>query len=980
MSDIKAIVGANIDPTIKQINEDLKNKVEPKLNKIKVIVDLDVKNIQKALDNFLKQKPILNIDANIAGFDNFQNDLKKFQDAVNKIVEERKKLEESVGSGNLTTQQVEALKLIEQREKELAAQREQMLKEFAALQEQITKVRLESLEHINAKEQENAAKTEESINRQVAAFQRMYGSLKEGVTLPITGGTDEITKAIRAMEGFSDANVKATGSIQVGEITLDRYIATLKNAGGGFDTYKISVDNATGAVYQLDQGLKSTDTSLIHTSEVANGVINSLAGALVASGIGKGLNEIKDLLWDCVEASIEFETALANVRKTTGFPVSEMQALKDEILSLSTEIPVAAIELSKIAEIGGQLNIPKENIIDFTKVMADLAATTSMTSAEAADFVARFSNITQMKMEDWDKFASSLVQLGNNFAGTESEISAMALRLASAGKQANMTEADILGLIAGLVAVGIKAEMGGTAFSKTMNKINIAVNTGNEDLVNFARIAGMTSQEFVQAFEKDASRALLSFIQGLGNFEQHGKNTIVLLDEIGLTEVRISDALRRAAGSGELFQSAIEMSNQAFEENIALQNEAQIRYATTESQMRLLSNATFELQSVIGDALNPAINNATGSLTDLTLGAAEFLKQNQWLVQSLTVLGVLIGTLAGGITLYAVGIKALTAAKAALGITTKGTTATIKAFSSALVATPLGPIIIALAAVAAAVTAVTIAVGENTRAQEEQARQAEETRQRLIETGNAAKDQANKLMELYSSYVVLSNISNKTADQESQYKTTQEEIIKLLGSRADALSGLTEGTEEYTAKLKELTDEEIRKQLTDVISAKNAAKEALEKADTGSLKITSQAPSGGKWIFEDISDIETLIGKYVELKDVYVLWRKMDEEERLTAPSGSDERLQYYSDLIKAREAMVAAAGEDKKAQEELAATNVYKFLSDEINKLTPSINELIEFETTHALLLYELSNGIPKTTEEYDNMVDSIITAIGVN
>jgi len=291
--------------------------------------------------------------------------------------------------------------------------------------------------------------------------------------------------------------------------------------------------------------------------------------------------------------------------------------------------------------------------------------------------------------------------------------------LASAGKQAGMTEADILGLSASLVAVGIRAEMGGTAFSKAMNRINIAVQTGNEELENFAMVAGLSTQEFADLFNRDASSALIAFVQGLSDVERHGKNTIVLMDEIGLTEVRLSDALRRAAGSGELFSKAIEMSNTAFEDNTALQNEAQIRYATTESQMQLLTNATNQLKIAIGDALAPAMRVGTEGLTDFSLGAAKFLKQNQWLTQSLTVLSVALGTMVGTITIYGLAVKALTAAKAALGITTVGTTATIKAFGAALAASPVAPVVLALTALATAATIATIAMGEHTKAQEE---------------------------------------------------------------------------------------------------------------------------------------------------------------------------------------------------------------------------------------------------------------------
>ena len=431
--------------------------------------------------------------------------------------------------------------------------------------------------------------------------------------------------------------------IKAGTAAIEAQSQAIKGASSGFSDYKAAV--------------KDVGVAISNVSDFAIQNIDALASVLITSQILKVLGAVKDALMECARASIEFETALALVRKTTDFSVTQMQKLKREIQELAKQIPLTVVELSRVAEIAGQLNIPQNSIMYFTRVMADLGATTTLTSAEAADFVARFPNITQMPMDNWDRFASSLVHLGNNFAGTETEIAAMSLRLASAGKQMGMTEADTLGLAAGLNAVGLRAEMAGTAFSRVMNRINVAVHTSNAELENFARVAGMSAEGFKQAFKDDGSSALIAFVTGLAYVERHGKNTVELMDEIGLREVRMSDALRRAAGSGELFTDAIRMSNMAWKENVALQNEAEIRYATTESQLQLLKNSAYELKTSIGDALAPMINSLAGGLATATSGVAKFLESNKWLVQTLTPLIAVFGGIVAGVTAYAAAVK-----------------------------------------------------------------------------------------------------------------------------------------------------------------------------------------------------------------------------------------------------------------------------------------------------------------------------------
>ena len=106
----------------------------------------------------------------------------------------------------------------------------------------------------------------------------------------------------------------------------------------------------------------------------------------------------------------------------------------------------------------------------------------------------------------------------------------LALRLAGAGKQIGLAESDIMGFSAALSSVGIEAEAGGSAFSKLMIAIQLAVETGSEDLNNFAEVAGMSASEFQKAFKEDAAGALIAFIEGLGKSEEKGTSAIKVLD------------------------------------------------------------------------------------------------------------------------------------------------------------------------------------------------------------------------------------------------------------------------------------------------------------------------------------------------------------------------------------------------------------------------------------------------------------------
>lgn len=208
-------------------------------------------------------------------------------------------------------------------------------------------------------------------------------------------------------------------------------------------------------------------------------------------------------------------------------------------------------------------------------------------------------------------------------ATTESEIVDMGLRLAGAGNQVGMTEAQILSFSGALSSVGVAAEAGGSAFSKVMLNMNNEVLSGGENLKLYAQIAGMTADEFATAWKDNAAMALVAFIEGLGRMQEQGQNVVPVLDELGFSELRVRDALMRAAGAGDLFRESLELGTKAWDDNIALNKEAEERFKTTASQLTLLRNNLSLLADSFGQLLLPMVNGMIERLTPLIQGFAE---------------------------------------------------------------------------------------------------------------------------------------------------------------------------------------------------------------------------------------------------------------------------------------------------------------------------------------------------------------------
>ena len=117
-----------------------------------------------------------------------------------------------------------------------------------------------------------------------------------------------------------------------------------------------------------------------------------------------------------IKAGVDIETAFIGVRKTVDATEAEFAKLRAGFDEMALRTPIAITELIGLGEAAGQLGIQTKNILSFSETMAQLGATTDLSSQEAATALARLANITQMSQEDFDRLGATIVDLGNNLA------------------------------------------------------------------------------------------------------------------------------------------------------------------------------------------------------------------------------------------------------------------------------------------------------------------------------------------------------------------------------------------------------------------------------------------------------------------------------------------------------------------------------------------------------------------------------------
>lgn len=505
-------------------------------------------------------------------------------------------------------------------------------------------------------------KTEQALEKtraKLALYQQQYANLKNAIEQNGQASVQEQNQMLAKAKAIDDLKSKE-----------EQLANKLQNTGNALQKEGVDLNNlsaASSSTASQIETLKKKQEDLATSADNAQGSTESLADSLgeiaAATGVVATMNAIKQAFVECAEAAISFEADMAAVKRTVGGDDEYIDNLGESFKSLSTQIPITASELASIASTAGQLGIAQDKVEEFSIVMAKLATTTDLTADEAASMLAQFANITGLT--DYERMGAVVAQLGDSTATTASKVVQMSQGMAAAANIAGMSATDIMAISAAVGSLGIEAQAGSTSMSQLITTLYKATETG-ENLKEFAAVAGMSAEQFKQAWADDAVSALNSFVTGLNDVERNGRSAIVILDELGINNVRQQKAILGLASAGNLLSSTISQANAAWEENTALEEKAGIMYETTQSKLTMLGNAFQNVQIAIGEAFTPAISAVADALNGVVEPISQWIEENPKLVQAI---GTAMGIMGGMVAIlgaYTVAAKIATAASAAL--------------------------------------------------------------------------------------------------------------------------------------------------------------------------------------------------------------------------------------------------------------------------------------------------------------------------
>ena len=818
------------------------------------------------------------------------------------------------------------------------------------------------------------AKFRASINNISAALKALDAQMKR-TTSAFTAQTTAEEKNKKTLEQLAKqaatlitAQKKAKQNIEdATSATGENSSVTLK-AKRQYEEVTARLNETYAAMQQLSEGFEDNGAAAEEATGPLERYADTMATLQAADKVLDVLHTIGDGMTAAAESSIEFESAFTGVRKTVDGTPEQLAAISDEIKRMAAETGVSTTTIAAVAENAGQLGVATENIASFTRTMLDLGESTNLTADEAAVAIARLTNIMGSGEDATSRLGSSLVALGNNFATTESEILEMATRLASAGKLAGMSEAQILALATAMSSVGIEAEAGGTAMTQTLNAIDRAASSGGDTLETFARVAGMSAEEFTAAWRTDAAGALTAFIQGLSALSAQGGSVTAILDDLGLSGIRQSNMLRSLALASDMMTDALETSNSAWAENVALANEANAVYGNTEHRISAARESINNLGIAIGDAFGPQISGGADMVNDLAQALTDAAETAPGLVSAL---GSITVGITGAASAY-VALKTAATAFNAIGITSLAALGPLAAVGAAIGLITAG-VTTAASASKKEWNAFVDAMMPATDTMEEVAAELEKCKRKKEELENQMGQNPGSTAlrrEYFANLEVIESLESRMADyaseqtgvtvavdentaavalaaeQEAKYQEAMGGVTELLQKQQERYEKLRE-TYASTFGLFETAPELVHTSTADMISSlqsqeqywtnfgENMKRAAELGIDDGLLQaLASMGTEGAAYLQSILDDMDSLGAGSEEslqlLNDLNSNYQAAQEAQAQAAAEASDAIAQSSGEIDEAMRSMADAVKEMDKTSEmyETAEANIDSYLA----------------------------------------------------
>lgn len=363
---------------------------------------------------------------------------------------------------------------------------------------------------------------------------------------------------------------KSTANIYINGVSADATMkqlraesAKLRNEIASLSPTSQEFINKTAQFKQVQKRLEDVNGELRQTKGLF-GQMHAEIGKFGTMALAYlGFDAITGKVGNMIRKNAELSDSFADVQKTTGLTEEEVKKLNKELSNYDTR--TARNELLALARDAGKLGITgKRDIEEFVKAADKInVALGEDLGQDAIKQIGKLVNVFQLKEEfgleqSMIKVASAINDLGMSSEANEGFLVNFLNRMGGIAPLANISIDQTLALGATLDALGQTAEVSSTALSQLFVKMA-------KDAETYARIAGVSTDEFKKKMNENALEAFLMVLEAAGNTEGGIIKLTETLGDLGIEGGRATGVFGALAKNTDMLKKQMDIANAGFE-------------------------------------------------------------------------------------------------------------------------------------------------------------------------------------------------------------------------------------------------------------------------------------------------------------------------------------------------------------------------------------------------------------------------------
>nr|WP_265326848.1 phage tail tape measure protein [Enterobacter hormaechei] len=330
-----------------------------------------------------------------------------------------------------------------------------------------------------------------------------------------------------------------------------------------------------------------------------------------------------------VKDAMEFESSMADVRKVVNFDRPEQfKQMGQDILEMSTQLPMAANDIAKIVAAGGQAGLAAGDLKEFATTAVKMGIAFDETAEEAGQQMAQWRVSLGLTQDQVSELADQINYLGNTGPTTAANITDVVTRVGSLGKIAGFTAADVAALGSTIGSAGIQSDVAATAIKKVFTTLASGQKM-TKDQKKAMKFLHLNPKTLASDLQKNGKAALENVFTQLSKVAPE-KRVAVLKSLFGEESV---GAIAPLLANLSLLKTNFNRVADSAQYAGSMQKEYASRASTTANQLELLQNNINRISVNTGDALLPAVSDGLNQAMPLLNEVADFVKANPEIIK-----------------------------------------------------------------------------------------------------------------------------------------------------------------------------------------------------------------------------------------------------------------------------------------------------------------------------------------------------------